>query len=172
MMSAAQAEGRRVTTVEGLAADPQARCLQQAFLDHGAAQCGICTPGMLMAASALLRQVAAPTPAEVRDALGGVLCRCTGYQKIVEAVCAVAEMEPMDAPGANSSTDAGAGPKTGPTTDPGAGAAVGASETSSFGGASGNLRSPGALGTPLAKRALSTYAASRRFALAARAASA
>ncbi|MEQ8356102.1 MAG: molybdopterin-dependent oxidoreductase [Kiloniellaceae bacterium] len=130
MMSAAQAEGRRVTTVEGLAADPQARCLQQAFLDHGAAQCGICTPGMLMAASALLRQVAAPTPAEVRDALGGVLCRCTGYQKIVEAVCAVAEMLPAEAPGADPSTDAGAGPKTGPktgpTTDPGAGAAVGA----------------------------------------------
>src|SRR3546814_10689941 len=73
------------------AGDADGRRLQQAFLDHGAAQCGICTPGMLMAASSLLKQVAAPTKQEVQDTLGGVLCRCTGYQKIVEAVMAAAE---------------------------------------------------------------------------------
>src|SRR3546814_18420406 len=86
LLSCGQAEGRRVTTVEGLAGDADGRRLQQAFLDHGAAQCGICTPGMLMAASSLLKQVAAPTKQEVQDTLGGVLCRCPGYQKIVEGV--------------------------------------------------------------------------------------
>lgn len=86
-----QVAGRSVTTVEGLAGDPETARLQQAFLDHGAAQCGICTPGMLMAATALLKRVAQPTTQEVQDALGGVLCRCTGYQKIVEAVSAAAE---------------------------------------------------------------------------------
>jgi len=96
LTAAAQVAGRHVTTVEGLAADPATRSLQQAFLDHGAAQCGICTPGMLMAAASLLRQVAAPTREEVQDALGGVLCRCTGYQKIVEAVLAAAESLPSE----------------------------------------------------------------------------
>ena len=78
----AQAAGRAVTTVEGLGMGP----LQQAFLRHGAAQCGICTPGMLMAARALLDRVARPTRAEAEEALGGVLCRCTGYAKIIAAV--------------------------------------------------------------------------------------
>ena len=73
--------GRAVRTVEGLDGP-----LQAAFLRHGAAQCGICTPGMLMAATDLLARVAVPSEAEVLDALGGVLCRCTGYRKIVEAV--------------------------------------------------------------------------------------
>ena len=86
----AQAEGCAVTTVEGLANNGSLNTLQQAFLKHGAAQCGICTPGMLMAASDLLSRNANPAEAEVRDALGGVLCRCTGYRKIVEAVLAVA----------------------------------------------------------------------------------
>jgi len=85
----AQAEGCAVTTVEGLAADGRLNYLQRAFLEHGAAQCGICTPGMLMAASDLLARKAQPTESEVLDALGGVLCRCTGYRKIVEAVLAV-----------------------------------------------------------------------------------
>ncbi|MCA0302384.1 MAG: 2Fe-2S iron-sulfur cluster binding domain-containing protein, partial [Proteobacteria bacterium] len=80
-----QVEGRAVETVEGLAAGPLA-ALQRAFLAHGAAQCGICTPGMLMAAAELLRANAAPSRVEVEDALGGVLCRCTGYTKIVDAV--------------------------------------------------------------------------------------
>jgi aldehyde oxidoreductase len=83
-------EGRSVTTVEGLAHDDGTlSALQQAFVVHGAAQCGACTPGMLMSAEALLRANPQPTEAEVLDALGGVLCRCTGYRKIVEAVLAV-----------------------------------------------------------------------------------
>lgn len=87
---AAQAEGCNVTTVEGLAEEGKLNTLQQSFLKHGAAQCGICTPGMLMAASDLLSRNAAPSEAQVQDALGGVLCRCTGYRKIIDAVLAVA----------------------------------------------------------------------------------
>jgi len=82
---AAQVEGRDVRTVEGLANGTIKR-LQQAFLHYGAAQCGICTPGMLLAATALLERDPAPSEAAVQDALGGVLCRCTGYRKIIEAV--------------------------------------------------------------------------------------
>ena len=91
LTAAAQAEGRAVTTVEGLARNGGLDRLQRAFLAHGAAQCGICTPGMLMAASDLFARNARPTEAEVLDALGGVLCRCTGYRKIVEAVLAAAD---------------------------------------------------------------------------------
>ena len=84
---AAQVEGRRVETLAGLiAADPQAQALAERFQDHAAAQCGICTPGMLVSATALLRASPAPDEAEVKDALGGVLCRCTGYRKIIAAV--------------------------------------------------------------------------------------
>ncbi|MBN9090976.1 MAG: molybdopterin-dependent oxidoreductase [Reyranella sp.] len=82
--------GRTVETVEGLAPTGTLAALQKSFLDHGAAQCGICTPGMLMAAQDVLRNDPAPTRAEVEDALGGVLCRCTGYTKIVDAVMACA----------------------------------------------------------------------------------
>ncbi len=82
----AQVEGRAVTTVEGLADDAWGAALQAAFLAHGAAQCGICTPGMLLAARALLGASARPTETEVETALGGVLCRCTGYRKIIAAV--------------------------------------------------------------------------------------
>ncbi|WP_187971552.1 molybdopterin-dependent oxidoreductase [Aquibium microcysteis] len=82
---AVQAGNRRITTVEGLAGDTLS-ALQDAFLRHGAAQCGICTPGFLMAATALLERDPAPSETEVEDALGGVLCRCTGYRKIVAAV--------------------------------------------------------------------------------------
>src|SRR5262249_10554780 len=81
-----QVEGRDVTTVEGLAVDGMLNDLQAAFLSHGAAQCGICTPGMLMAATSLLRRNRSPGRRDVEDALGGVLCRCTGYRKIIEAV--------------------------------------------------------------------------------------
>ncbi len=81
----AHAAGRRVTTVEGVGGEIGER-LQAAFLRHGAAQCGICTPGMLMAAAALLRHTPFPDRACVEDALGGVLCRCTGYASIIEAV--------------------------------------------------------------------------------------
>lgn len=86
MTALAQVEGRSVTTVEGLAADGTMSRLQRSFLDHGAAQCGICTPGMLVAATALLEQVARPSEQQVQDALGGVLCRCTGYRRIIDAV--------------------------------------------------------------------------------------
>ncbi|MEI7446506.1 MAG: molybdopterin cofactor-binding domain-containing protein [Burkholderiales bacterium] len=85
-----QCEGAEVLTVEGLAGDAGLSALQRAFIAHGAAQCGICTPGMLMAATDLLRRVPAPTEAQALDGLAGVLCRCTGYRKIVEAVLSVA----------------------------------------------------------------------------------
>ena len=94
LVAVGQCDERRVTTVEGLAAtDGSLSTLQRAFAAHGAAQCGICTPGMLMSAADLLRRNATPSEAEVRDALAGVLCRCTGYTKIVEAVLAVASGE-------------------------------------------------------------------------------
>ncbi|TXL70976.1 2Fe-2S iron-sulfur cluster binding domain-containing protein [Vineibacter terrae] len=99
-----QAEGRSVETVEGLAAgDGALSRLQQAFLAHGAAQCGACTPGMLVSATDLLRRCSAPSRQDVLDAIGGTLCRCTGYQKIVDAVLAAA-----DAPAASASPPAGA----------------------------------------------------------------
>lgn len=84
-----QAAGRTVETLAGLHAhDPIAKGLAAAFQNHGAAQCGICTPGMMVSAVALLREKTAPTQAEVQDALAGVLCRCTGYRKIIDAVMA------------------------------------------------------------------------------------
>ena len=89
LMPVAQVRGREVTTVEGLS-EGGLSALQQAFLRHGAAQCGICTPGMLIAAQALLAREPAPDRAEVEAALGGVLCRCTGYKKIIDAVMDVA----------------------------------------------------------------------------------
>lgn len=98
LMSCGQLSGKAITTVEGLSDLPGMAALQQAFLDHGAAQCGICTPGMLMAAADLLQRDPQPERAAVQDALGGVLCRCTGYQKIVEAVCSVASGGSMAAP--------------------------------------------------------------------------
>ena len=85
LVPAARLEGTEVRTVEGLANGMLSR-LQASFLHHGAAQCGICTPGLLMAATALLERSPAPSEDEVADALGGVLCRCTGYRKIVRAV--------------------------------------------------------------------------------------
>ncbi|MFN6977688.1 MAG: 2Fe-2S iron-sulfur cluster-binding protein, partial [Gemmobacter sp.] len=83
----ARVAGRAVTTVEGLAQGGTLSRLQAAFLRHGAAQCGICTPGMLTTAAALLARTPRPSPAEAETALGGVLCRCTGYRKIIAAVC-------------------------------------------------------------------------------------
>jgi aldehyde oxidoreductase len=100
MVPLAQAEGRVVESVEGLAGSgAEINALQAAFHRHGAAQCGICTPAMLMAGSDLLAQVPNPDAAEIKDALGGVLCRCTGYTKIIEAVLDVAGAgEPIVAP--------------------------------------------------------------------------
>lgn len=90
MVPVGQVQGRDVQTVEGLGADGALSTLQQAFHKHGAAQCGICTPGMLMAARELLDSTPVPTEQQAMDALGGVLCRCTGYRKIVDAVLDVA----------------------------------------------------------------------------------
>ena len=109
LLACGQVSRRQVTTVEGLSAMPGMQALQQSFLDHGAAQCGICTPGMLMAAAALLQDCSQPNERQVQDALGGVLCRCTGYQKIVEAVCAVAEAAAPVAPLADVAAGAAVG---------------------------------------------------------------
>jgi CO/xanthine dehydrogenase Mo-binding subunit/aerobic-type carbon monoxide dehydrogenase small subunit (CoxS/CutS family) len=103
--------GREVTTVEGLAAEPRFAPLQAAFHRHLGAQCGICTPGMLMAAADLLARQPEPDRAAVEDALGGVLCRCTGYQKIVEAVLAAVTELPADAPPAAGEALGAAVPK-------------------------------------------------------------
>ena len=108
LVAAGQAAGCEITTVEGLASrSPLQGRLQQSFLAHGAAQCGACTPGMLVAATALLEKNSSPNEAEVRDAIGGVLCRCTGYRKIVHATM-------------------GAGEKVADKVSPAAGVAVGA----------------------------------------------
>ena len=81
-----ECEGADIRTVEGMAEGPRLHPLQQAFAELGAAQCGYCTPGFLLAAEALIREKGAPTRAEVAEALAGNLCRCTGYLKIFEAV--------------------------------------------------------------------------------------
>ncbi|MHA1109131.1 MAG: (2Fe-2S)-binding protein [Alphaproteobacteria bacterium] len=87
LMYAVQADGAEITTVEGLEGpDGEISPLQDAFWDNHALQCGYCTPGMLIAATALLKHNADPSDEEIRDAIGGNLCRCTGYQQIVEAV--------------------------------------------------------------------------------------
>ncbi|CAN5339266.1 glyceraldehyde dehydrogenase subunit gamma [soil metagenome] len=91
MMLAIQADGARIETVEGLAQDGELTALQQAFSDHHALQCGYCTPGMLMSATALLRVNKQPSEPEIRKAIQGNICRCTGYVNIVEAVKAAAE---------------------------------------------------------------------------------
>lgn len=109
LVTTAQAEGCRIETVEGSGPGGLTDRLREAFLSHGAAQCGICTPGMLMAATSLLSERAKPSRAEIEDAIGGVLCRCTGYLKIVDAIVAV---------GAGTSLD---------TVPPAAGLAVGCS---------------------------------------------
>jgi aerobic carbon-monoxide dehydrogenase small subunit len=88
MLLAVQAEGAKITTVEGLAADGELNALQQAFNEHHALQCGYCTPGMLMSATALLEGNPSPSEEDVRVAIQGNICRCTGYVNIVEAIMA------------------------------------------------------------------------------------
>ena len=90
LMFAAQADGRKLLTIEGVAAGDELHPVQEAFLDHGAVQCGYCIPAMILSAKAYLDEYPAPTEAAVREALAGNLCRCTGYQKIVDAVLAAA----------------------------------------------------------------------------------
>jgi aerobic carbon-monoxide dehydrogenase small subunit len=86
LVAAGQAQGRRIVTVEGLADGDALHPVQQAFIEAGAVQCGFCTPGLLVATHDLLRRGGRPTDAEVREALAGNLCRCTGYEKILDAV--------------------------------------------------------------------------------------
>jgi aerobic-type carbon monoxide dehydrogenase small subunit (CoxS/CutS family) len=93
IMLAVQADGAELTTVEGLAKDGTLHPLQQAFRDHHGLQCGFCTPGMLMTALDLLRTNPSPTDAEIREGISAVLCRCTGYQGIVNAVRAASGRE-------------------------------------------------------------------------------
>jgi carbon-monoxide dehydrogenase small subunit len=81
-----QAQGSTILTIEGVASDDRLNAVQQAFIEHGGAQCGICTPGMVIAATTLLERNPQPTEAEIREGLAGNLCRCTGYIKIFEAV--------------------------------------------------------------------------------------
>ena len=90
MMFVADAVGAEITTIEGLAPMGELHPIQAAFVEHGAVQCGFCTPGLILAAKALLDQNPTPSPEEVAYGLAGNLCRCTGYQKIIEAVQAAA----------------------------------------------------------------------------------
>ncbi len=91
LILAAQANGRDVITIEGIhAADGGPNDLQQAFIEYGAVQCGYCTPGMILAGEALLASTPEPTRLEIREAIAGNLCRCTGYQQIVDAIEAAA----------------------------------------------------------------------------------
>jgi carbon-monoxide dehydrogenase small subunit len=91
MMLAVQADGAAIETVEGLAQDGELNALQQAFSDHHGLQCGYCTPGMLMSATALLRENPHPSEDDIRKGIQGNICRCTGYVNIVEAIKAAAE---------------------------------------------------------------------------------
>jgi carbon-monoxide dehydrogenase small subunit len=91
LMPILQAQGTKIVTIEGLAQGPKLHPLQQAFLDCGGAQCGICTPGMILAAYYLLNNKPKPTLEQIREGLAGNLCRCTGYAQICEAVALAAE---------------------------------------------------------------------------------
>lgn len=86
LVPAVQTEGAQITTIEGVANGDQLHAVQQAFIEHGGAQCGICTPGMILAAVDLLERNPTPTEADIRTGLAGNLCRCTGYMKIFESV--------------------------------------------------------------------------------------
>jgi len=91
LVLAVQANGSQISTIEGIAESHTLHPLQQAFVDHGAIQCGFCTPGMVLSAKTLLDKNPDPSEYEIREAISGNLCRCTGYQKIVEAVKAASE---------------------------------------------------------------------------------
>jgi len=92
VMLAIEAEGRDITTIEGLAEGPVLHPVQQAFVDHGALQCGFCTPAMVLNAVSMLSTNANPSRTDIKDCVGGTICRCTGYTKIEQAVSAAAGM--------------------------------------------------------------------------------
>jgi len=100
LVLAVEADGAEVTTVEGIAADGRLSLVQQAFLDHGAVQCGFCIPGQIVSAHALLAANPHPTRADVEEGLAGNLCRCAGYEQIIEAVLAAAGADPAASPDA------------------------------------------------------------------------
>ncbi len=106
LMFAAQADGRKLTTIEGVADRDQLDPIQEAFLDHGAVQCGYCTPAMVLCTKALLARSPHPSETEVREMLAGVFCRCTGYQKPVEAVLAAAKVRAPTTSGATAGSGA------------------------------------------------------------------
>jgi carbon-monoxide dehydrogenase small subunit len=91
LLLAVQAQGKKIVTIEGLATEGKLHPLQEAFIEHFAVQCGYCTPGMILTAKALLDENADPTEEEVKEALSGNLCRCTGYVKIIEAILSAAK---------------------------------------------------------------------------------
>ncbi len=99
VLLAPEAQGKPITTIEGLAQDGQLHPLQRAFIERGAIQCGFCTPGMILTAKELLDTSPQPTEEEVREALTGVLCRCTGYAKIIDAVLDASELMKQEAQG-------------------------------------------------------------------------
>jgi len=93
LILAIEAQGKEILTIEGLARDGELHPVQQAFIEHGAIQCGFCTPGLILSAKALLDKNPQPSEAEVRRAISGNLCRCTGYTKIIEAILAASKKE-------------------------------------------------------------------------------
>src|SRR5262249_17383230 len=114
LVAAGQVQGLAVRTVEGLAGADGLNPVQQAFLDAGAVQCGFCTPGLIVAADDLLRRIPRPADAEIREALAGNLCRCTGYEKILDAVRLAAERRP----GGGADGGGGGGPARAPPLPP------------------------------------------------------
>ena len=97
LILAVDADGKAITTIEGLAQGGELHPLQKAFIEKGAVQCGFCTPGMILSAKALLDGNPHPSEEEIRSAISGNLCRCTGYVKVIEAIRSVAEMSPRKA---------------------------------------------------------------------------
>ncbi len=93
LVPVAQVDGASITTIEGITSDDQLHVVQKAFIEYGGAQCGICTPGMVMAAVDLLKRNPNPTEIDIRNGLAGNLCRCTGYMKIFEAVIQACKMK-------------------------------------------------------------------------------
>lgn len=97
LVLAVEANGMEITTIEGLAKGNELHPLQEAFIEYGAVQCGFCTPGMILVAKALLHEKSNPSETDVKRAISGNLCRCTGYVKIVKAIMAVAKSVPLSA---------------------------------------------------------------------------